>query len=95
VNFGALTAFSLLNVAVIWWFMVRQKSRRWFLHLLVPLLGFVILIAVIWNASLSAQVLGFVWLAVGIIVGFILLKSGRMKDPTSTNDALSVPSETA
>ena len=95
VNFGALTAFSLLNVAVIWWFMVRQKSRRWFLHLVVPLLGFVILIAVIWNASLSAQVLGFVWLAVGIIVGFILLKSGRMSDPTSTNDALSVPTETA
>lgn len=83
VNFGALTAFSLLNVAVIWWFMVRQKSRRWFLHLVVPLLGFLVLVAVIINASLSAQVLGFVWLGVGIIVAFVLLKSGRMTDPVS------------
>ncbi|MFP3526538.1 amino acid permease, partial [Pantoea sp. SIMBA_072] len=33
VNFGALTAFSLLNVAVVWWFVVRQKSRRWMVHL--------------------------------------------------------------
>lgn len=93
VNFGALTAFSLLNVAVIWWFIIRQKSRRWFLHLVVPLLGFLVLIAVIWNASLSAQVLGFVWLAVGIVVAIVLLKSGRMTDPVRSADALAQSTE--
>jgi len=92
VNFGALTAFSLLNVAVVWWFIVRQKSRRWFLHLVVPLLGLVVLIAVIINATISAQILGFLWLAIGIVLAFVLLKTGRMTDPVG---AVQVGAETA
>lgn len=69
VNFGALTAFTLLNFAVFWWFIVRQRSRHWFRHAVVPLLGVVVLIAVMINASLAAQTFGLIWLGVGIIVG--------------------------
>lgn len=82
VNFGALTAFSLLNLAVIWWFIVRQKSKRWFLHLILPLLGFAILVAVIINANISAQILGVVWLIFGVAVALFLRKTGRMTDPS-------------
>lgn len=87
VNFGALTAFSLLNLAVIWWFIVRQKSKRWFLHLILPLLGFAILVAVIINANISAQILGVVWLVVGVAVALFLRKTGRMTDPTTASSA--------
>ncbi|MBT1003945.1 APC family permease [Paenarthrobacter sp. DKR-5] len=80
VNFGALTAFSLLNIAVVWWFVVRQKSRRWLVHLVLPLLGLAILVAVIINANISAQILGVLWLAVGVVVAIVLLKTGRMTD---------------
>lgn len=81
VNFGALTAFLLLNVAVIWWFVVRQKSRRWFVHLVFPAVGILVLLGVLYNARASAQLLGVAWLAVGIIAAVILQRTGRMKDP--------------
>jgi amino acid transporter len=86
VNFGALTAFSLLNIAVVWWFIVRQKSRRWFVHLVLPVLGLLILIAVIINANIAAQVLGISWLVIGIILAVILAKTGRMKDPIASGE---------
>ncbi|WP_284974620.1 APC family permease [Arthrobacter sp. efr-133-TYG-104] len=88
VNFGALTAFSLLNVAVVWWFVVRQKSRRWMVHLVLPVLGFAILVSVIINANIAAQILGVVWLVVGVIVAIILQKAGRMTDPSGAASPL-------
>jgi amino acid transporter len=81
VNFGALTAFLLLNVAVVWWFIVKQKSRRWFVHLVVPTLGFLVLAFVLYNARASAQILGVVWLVVGIVIAIVLYKTGRMQNP--------------
>jgi amino acid transporter len=88
VNFGALTAFSLLNVAVVWWFIVRQKSRRWLVHLALPLIGLAILVAVIINANISAQILGVLWLVIGVVVAVVLLKTGRMKDPSGASSPL-------
>ena len=84
VNFGALTAFLVLNVAVIWYFIVKQKSRRWFVHLIYPLIGFFVLAAVMFNAREAAQTVGIIWLAVGIIVAIVLYKRGLMKPLTGT-----------
>lgn len=78
VNFGALTAFLMLNAAVVWWFMVKQRSKRWFVHLVLPVLGFAVLVAVVWNAQVAAQVLGFVWLGVGIVLAIVLGVTGRL-----------------
>lgn len=74
VNFGALTAFTVLSIAVIWYFIVRRHSGRWVVHLVLPLLGAVILVYVIVNAKLAAQVVGLVWLVVGVVwVGVLAL----------------------
>jgi uncharacterized membrane protein HdeD (DUF308 family) len=70
-------------VAVIWWFVVKQRSRRWFVHLVLPGVGLLILLAVIYNARASAQILGVIWLAVGIVLAIILRKRGRMTDPSA------------
>lgn len=78
VNFGALTAFLMLNVAVVWWFLVKRRSRRWFVHLVLPTLGFAVLIIVVWNAQVAAQTLGFVWLGIGIALAIILGMTGRL-----------------
>ena len=78
VNFGALAAFLILNVAVVWHFIVRQKSKRYFVHLVFPALGFVILLGVLYNARSSALILGVVWLAIGIVVAIGLYRTGRM-----------------
>lgn len=81
VNFGALTAFLALNFTVVWWYIVKQKSRRWFVHLVFPVLGFLILAVVLYNARVQAQLLGVLWLAVGIIVAVVLSRRGRLRDP--------------
>jgi amino acid transporter len=77
VNFGALSAFLLLHVAVVVHFVVRQKSRDWWRHLVVPVIGFAILFYVVVNAKVAAQMLGFVWLGVGVVLLVFLLVTGR------------------
>jgi amino acid transporter len=65
VNFGALLGFCLLHVAVVWHYLVRQKSRNYLLHLVVPVLGFLIIAYVLANADALAKIGGLVWLAMG------------------------------
>ncbi|MFI9099544.1 APC family permease [Streptomyces fildesensis] len=70
VDIGALTAFSLLHLSVVGWFAVRRREGppSVLRHIVVPLLGLAITIAVIVEAAGSAQVVGAVWLAAGLIV---------------------------
>src|SRR5215211_983179 len=77
VNFGALSAFLLLHVSVVVHFIVRKKSTDYWRHLAVPVLGFGILLAVIINAQVAAQRLGFTWLAIGLVLMGVLLAMGR------------------
>jgi amino acid transporter len=77
VNFGALTAFLLLHVSVVWHFIGRRKSHDYWRHLAVPVIGFGILLYVIINAQVAAQRLGFVWLAVGVAILIFLMVTGR------------------
>jgi amino acid transporter len=77
VNFGALTAFLVLHVSVVWHYVVRNGSRDWWRHLVAPVIGFVILAFVVINANVAAQKLGFVWLAIGVVLLVFLLVTGR------------------
>lgn len=77
VNFGALTAFLVLHVAVVWHFVVRQGSRAWWAHLIAPVIGAVILVFVVINANIAAQRTAFVWLGIGVIMLVVLKLLGR------------------
>ncbi|GAB3569737.1 APC family permease [Spelaeicoccus albus] len=79
VNFGALTAFSILNVAVMWHFYIKKKTGRWFIHLVCPIIGLCVLGAVLYNARETAQTVGLIWLAIGIVLSIVLLRRGVMK----------------
>ena len=72
VNVGALSAFALLHLSVIGWFAVRRPDGgpplRAVRHVLVPLLGLAVTGAVILEAAGSAQLLGLVWVGVGLVV---------------------------
>jgi amino acid transporter len=68
VNFGALLAFMLLHASVVGYYGVRHKSRNVFLHWVSPLIGFLIIGYVLWNADTMAKVGGIVWLVVGAAV---------------------------
>jgi amino acid transporter len=77
INFGALTAFLLLHLAVIIYFVFRRRSRNLFAHLVMPAIGATILGFVIWNANIAAQKLGFVWIGLGVVVLAIMYATGR------------------
>ncbi|WAL76215.1 hypothetical protein OU787_00220 [Kitasatospora sp. YST-16] len=77
VNFGALTTFLVLHVAVVVHYLVRNRSRDYWRHLIAPVIGFAILAYVVVNANIAAQRLGFVWLLVGAVVLTGLVVTGR------------------
>jgi amino acid transporter len=77
VNFGALSAFLLLHLAVIVHYVVRRGSRDYLRHLVVPLCGLVILGYVMIKAKAAAQVVGLTWLGVGVVLMVTLLVLGR------------------
>jgi amino acid transporter len=77
VNFGALFAFCLLHVSVVWYYLGRKKSKNYLLHLVVPTLGFVIIGYVLFNADKLAKIGGLVWLCIGLAVFIVNRVRGR------------------
>ncbi|WP_129294376.1 APC family permease [Streptomyces lydicus] len=70
VNMGALTAFGLLHASVTGWFWIRRAdgTPSVLRHLVVPLLGLAVVVAVIAEASAAARAVGGAWLVVGLVV---------------------------
>ena len=75
VNFGALFGFMLLHLAVVWYYLVKNKSRNFLLHLIVPVIGFLIIGYVLINAAPEAKIGGLVWLVLG--AGVFLFRFGN------------------
>jgi len=77
VNFGAMSAFLLLHVAVVVHYMIKQRSRNIWAHLVAPAIGFTVLVAVVINQNVAAQWVGGVWLAIGLLVIGVSYAMGR------------------
>ncbi|MBK5246243.1 MAG: amino acid permease [Peptostreptococcaceae bacterium] len=68
INFGALSAFLVLNFTVVYYFIFKKKSKKYFIHLVLPVIGFIV-IGIVWaNLSPSAMKLGAIWVVIGIIL---------------------------
>jgi amino acid transporter len=80
VNFGALTSFALLHLAVAWHHVVRQRSGAWMRHLVFPLTGFAVITYVLYGMDRNAKVLGGCWIAAGIV--YYLVIAARRGGPT-------------
>ena len=72
VNFGALCGFLMLHVSVLVEFGVKRRSGNWLAHWVTPLLGIIVVLAVLKGMSALALTVGLVWLAAGIAWGCIL-----------------------
>jgi hypothetical protein len=81
VNFGALTGFVLLHVAVINHFFVRERSRDWLRHLLMPLGGLLVIGYVLYEMDRAAKIMGACWIAVGI--GYFLVLRFMIRKPST------------
>jgi len=77
VNFGALFAFLLLHVSVGVYYLIKRRQRTFGMHLVVPLIGFVIIGYVLYNADTHAKIGGSIWLAIGIAVIVVRKLTGR------------------
>lgn len=81
VNFGALVSFLLLHITVIYYFVVKNKSKNFVNHLIFPLIGFVVIFYVTINLDIKSKTLGLIWLLIGVIYYIIstyLFKRGPM-----------------
>jgi amino acid transporter len=72
VNFGALSSFLLLHIAVVNHYLIRQRSGQWLRHLLFPLAGFLVIAYVLFEMDRSAKIMGGCWIAIGVVYYAVL-----------------------
>ena len=77
VSLGALTGFAMLHISVIVHFK-NSPRRSWFFHLTAPILGLLVVFAVLTGMHEAAIWTGFVWLSLGVIYGTYLGRRGRV-----------------
>lgn len=79
VNFGALSAFLLLHLSVLVRLGLRNPQRRIVPHVLVPIAGIAIVLAVFSGMHRTAVEVGLAWLAIGLAYGAWLRARGRAR----------------
>jgi len=95
VNFGALFGFMMLHVSVIVFYIFKKKSKNYLLHLVVPILGFLIIGYVLLNADINAKVGGIVWLIIGAGVFLYYRRTGRKTDLSGEAEVMGEGAEPA
>lgn len=95
VNFGALFGFMMLHVSVVVYYLFKKKSKNYFLHLVVPVLGFLIIGYVLLNANDAAKIGGIVWLIIGAGVFLYYRRTGRKTDLSGEAEVMGEGAEPA
>ncbi|WP_042352126.1 APC family permease [Bacillus massiliigorillae] len=85
INFGALMAFTFVNLSVINYFIIRKKQYKSIKgiinYLIFPLCG-TVMIGLLWaNVEASSLIMGVSWLTVGILYLMYLTKAFRVAPP--------------
>ncbi len=77
-NFGALSTYTLLNLAVIvfCWIQLKERSgaKAVFMHLVFPALGALVCFAIMLSVGTVALVVGCVFIVIGVIYYLVLTK---------------------
>jgi amino acid transporter len=77
VNFGALSGFLFLHFSVLARFALRQRSRAWAAHVVVPVCGILVVLLVFSGMNGLAVKVGTAWLAIGLLYGAVLKAKNR------------------
>lgn len=67
VSFGAMFGFACVNLAVIRHFFFVKKERKIFGNLILPFVGFALILYVMLSTATICKIVGFSWLACGIV----------------------------
>jgi amino acid transporter len=92
INFGALVAFTFVNLSVISQFYIRDQLNRTlkekFHYLVLPILG-ALTVGALWiNLESSSMILGLVWAAIGLIYLAFVTRSFRLPVPQANEDVV-------
>ena len=77
-NFGAFIGFMGVNASAFTRYWLRSGERRWF-EAVSPLLGFLVCFYIWWSLRMPAKAMGFAWLAVGTVIGYLRLRGRDVK----------------
>jgi amino acid transporter len=77
ISFGALAGFALLHVSVLVHFARQPQRRRVFVHVVSPVLGLLVVGAVLTGMHPTALAVGGAWLVAGLAYGAFLHVRGR------------------
>lgn len=84
INFGALTAFTFVNMSVIAYYIIKKRMRSFkaiISYLLMPLIGMSFMVFLWWNLEMTSILLGFAWAAIGFFYLLYKTKMFRQKPP--------------
>ena len=89
VNFGALTAFMLLNITVFVFFYLKQKRyRNVFSYLVFPAVGLLI-VAFVWSGfDRTTYLFGGSWLLIGVLLGAFKYRNFNSFEPAGQATAV-------
>lgn len=82
INFGAFTAFTLVNLSVVAYFLRHRADRlNPVRYVIVPLIGAAIDVALLTQLDADALILGLSWLGIGIVYLLVLTRGFTRQPP--------------
>lgn len=83
INFGAFTAFAMVNISVIALYFRERKlhHRNWISWIVQPLIGLAVIIWMLFHLDWRALTLGAVWVVLGFIWLLVLTKGFKVTPP--------------
>ena len=86
INFGAFTAFTLVNLSVIGYFMRHRQTEAGSglnpaTYVVVPLIGALVDVYLLTKLDSAALILGASWLAIGVVYLLVLTHGLRVPPP--------------
>ncbi|MBT1035316.1 APC family permease [Canibacter sp. lx-45] len=90
INFGALIAFTFMNISVIAWFAIRQGKHKngkdIFNYIVMPVIATLLTVMLWVNLDEISLTVGFIWLGVGVIY-LAFITGGFNKQPKGFDES--------
>lgn len=91
INFGALIAFTAVNLSVIFLYYGKRKERSLkgtIFYLIFPLIGAILTTCLLFNLDVYSITLGSVWFGMGVIYLLFMTKGLKNKPPVLSTDQI-------
>jgi putrescine importer len=78
VAFGGLLGFAFVNICVINHYYIKNKQRNVLKYLIIPSLGTIVCLYILWGLSTAGKTVGLLWLGLGFI--YLIVRSSSSKE---------------